>query len=142
MSLTISNLSGNLNSVRFLPIIDCFTSTSIKLISSELSSENASWYKIYLQIFFPSNKKITEEILIIPSPPTCIKSIKIICPTSVKFVLISCTDKPVTQTPLTDVNKASTKDIVPENGKDSNIPPSKHKNTNVLSKILTGEEAT
>lgn len=98
--------------------------------------------KFYLQIFFPSNKKITEEILIIPSPPTCIKSIKIICPTSVKFVLISCTDKPVTQTPLTDVNKASTKDIVPENGKDSNIPPSKHKNTNVLSKILTGEEAT
>ncbi|MDD7473190.1 MAG: hypothetical protein SPJ04_00320 [Bdellovibrionota bacterium] len=42
MSLTISNLSGNLNSVRFLPIIACFTSTSIKLISSELSSENAS----------------------------------------------------------------------------------------------------
>ena len=55
-------------------------------------------------------------------------------------VAISLTDSPVTQTPLTEVNKASINVIVPEIGRNNNnIPPKMHKKKKVTGKILTGD---
>ena len=52
---------------------------------------------------------------------------------------ISLTDNPVTQTPLTAVNKASINDIVPDSGRNNKTPPKIHRNKNVTGRILTGD---
>ena len=54
-------------------------------------------------------------------------------------VAISLTNSPVTQTPLTEVNKASINVIVPEIGRNNNITPKMHKKKKVTGKILTGD---
>ncbi len=77
---------------------------------------NPCWIMIlsFMEILFPATKRIRVEKVMIPSPPNWNRTRITAWPNGVKYVAVSWTIRPVTQTPDVAVKRASTREIWPD----------------------------
>ncbi len=76
----------------------------------------------------PATRRMSEENVMMPSPPSWMSARMTVCPKPLKAVAVSTTTRPVTQTAEVAVNRASTKPMRPPRalgGSQSRTPPMK-----------------